>query len=56
MCNGPKSAWKALYNKFSSIEKYTGGWTFGPLATVAGVGPFCDFADRLCAVLVELAG
>lgn len=56
MCNGPKSAWKALYNKLSSMEKYTGGWTLGPLATGAGVGPCCDFEERLCAVLAVLAG
>lgn len=56
MCSGPKSAWKALYNKLSSTEKYTGGWTLGPLATGAGVGPFCDFEDRLCDVLVVVVG
>ena len=38
------------------MEKYTGGWTFGPLATGAGVGPLCDFDDRLCGILAVLAG
>lgn len=56
MCSGPKSAWKALYSKLSSMEKYTGGWTLGPLATGAGVGPLCDFEERLCAVRVVVEG
>ena len=56
MCSGPKSAWKALYSKLSSMEKYTGGWTFGPVATGAGVGPFCDFEERLFSGLAVVVG
>jgi hypothetical protein len=49
MWSGPKSAWKALYSRFLSIEKYTGGETFGPVV----VGPCCArddllLGDRLC--------
>lgn len=42
MCSGPKSAWKALYNRLLSMVKYTGGLT----CLVAAVGPACALLER----------
>ena len=39
MCSGPKSAWKALYRRVSSIVKYTGG------DLDAAVGVDCESLD-----------
>lgn len=41
MCNGPKSAWNALYRRVSSTVKYTGSLCFEALTGL------CDaFAER----------
>lgn len=50
MWNGPKSAWKALYSKVRSTEKYTGcGWDLE-----GEVGPAWAFAERLLGDLRSL--
>jgi hypothetical protein len=48
MCSGPKSAWKALYNKCLSTEKYTGG-----SEGVAAVVVDWDLAERLDGDLLD---
>lgn len=54
MCNGPKSAWKALYNKVLSMEKYTGGMFRPDLDTPCG--PPCAFDDLLDGDRLSFAG
>lgn len=43
MCRGPKSAWKALYNKLLSMVKYMGGG----LSCDTACGPCCALDDLL---------
>ena len=52
MWRGPKSAWKALYSRLRSIEKYTGGFALDPI----DCGPCTAFDDRFEGDLLCLAG